>query len=128
MSPLPDLQSAKVTHAWGGAIDVSADHLPFFGTIPDTRIHYGCGYSGHGVNPTYIGGQTLASLALGIDDEWTSLPFCTRNDRHVADGADALRRSPAGAGVDPRVRGGRRRRRRAPLIARAGARLPSCSG
>ncbi|HEY6150075.1 MAG TPA: FAD-binding oxidoreductase, partial [Gaiellaceae bacterium] len=68
---LPDLAEAKVTHAWGGPIDVSSDHLPFFGTIPGRRIHYGAGYSGHGVGPTWLAGQTLARLVLGEDDELT---------------------------------------------------------
>ena len=54
---------------------MSADHLPFFGTVEGTRIHYGLGYSGNGVGPSWIGGQVLASLALGRDDEWTSLPL-----------------------------------------------------
>src|SRR5579864_6165242 len=72
---LPGLAAARVERAWGGPIDVSADHLPFFGTVPGTRIHYGLGYSGHGVGPSWIGGQVLASLALGRDDEWTSLPL-----------------------------------------------------
>lgn len=75
---LPGLARARITHAWGGAIDVSADGLPFFKTHLGTRIHFGCGYSGHGVNPTWIGGQILASLALNRHDEWTTLPFCTR--------------------------------------------------
>ena len=38
----------------------------------------GCGYSGHGVNPTYIGGQCLASLVLDENDMWSNLPLCTR--------------------------------------------------
>lgn len=75
---LPGLAGMAVEQVWGGALDVSADRLPFFGTLPGTRIHYGCGYSGHGVTPSYIGGQTLASLATGTRDEWTALPFCTR--------------------------------------------------
>jgi glycine/D-amino acid oxidase-like deaminating enzyme len=75
---LPDLADAKVTHAWGGPIDVSSDHLPFFGTVPGTRIHYGAGYSGHGVGPSWLGGQILARLAQGVDDELTRLPFVTR--------------------------------------------------
>jgi len=41
-------------------------------------VHYAAGYSGHGVNPTYIGGQCLASLVLGEKDMWSSLPLCTR--------------------------------------------------
>jgi hypothetical protein len=30
----------------------------------------GVGYSGNGVGPSYLGGRILASLALGLDDEW----------------------------------------------------------
>src|SRR5690606_33453199 len=75
---LPQLGTVTVEKSWGGAIDVSADRLPFFRTIPGTRIHFGCGYSGHGVNPTYLGGQCLASLVLRDKDYWDNLPFCTR--------------------------------------------------
>jgi glycine/D-amino acid oxidase-like deaminating enzyme len=75
---LPSLARVRVERAWGGPIDVSADHLPFFGTVPGTAIHYGLGYSGHGVGPSWLGGQILASLATGRDDEWTSLPLATR--------------------------------------------------
>lgn len=75
---LPGLRAAAVERAWGGPIDVSADHLPFFGTVTGTTIHYGLGYSGHGVGPSWLGGQILASLALGRDDEWTELPLATR--------------------------------------------------
>ncbi|MFL5923382.1 MAG: NAD(P)/FAD-dependent oxidoreductase [Gaiellaceae bacterium] len=75
---LPDLADARVTHAWGGPIDVSSDHLPFFGTVPGTRIHYGAGYSGHGAGPSWLGGQILARLALGVEDELTQLPLVTR--------------------------------------------------
>ena len=75
---LPGLAGAAVERAWGGPIDVSADHLPFFGTVPGTSIHYGLGYSGHGVGPSWLGGQILSSLALGREDEWTRLPLATR--------------------------------------------------
>ena len=36
------------------------------------------GYSGHGVGPSWLGGQILASLATRADDEWTQLPLATR--------------------------------------------------
>jgi glycine/D-amino acid oxidase-like deaminating enzyme len=75
---LPGLAGARIERAWGGPIDVSSDHLPFFGTVSGKRIHYGLGYSGHGVGPTWLGGQILASLALRLDDEWTSLPLAAR--------------------------------------------------
>jgi glycine/D-amino acid oxidase-like deaminating enzyme len=76
---LPGLAEARVERAWGGPIDVSSDHLPFFRTRPDTRIHYGAGYSGHGVGPSWLGGRILASLVLGADDEWTRLPLAARS-------------------------------------------------
>jgi len=76
---LPGLAGVRVERAWGGPIDVSADHLPFFRTRQGTRIHYGAGYSGHGVGPSWLGGRILASLALGADDEWTRLPLATRS-------------------------------------------------
>jgi len=72
---LPALAGAKVERSWGGPIDVSADHFPFFGTLPDARVHYGAGYSGHGVGPAWLGGQILASLALRRDDEWSASPL-----------------------------------------------------
>jgi glycine/D-amino acid oxidase-like deaminating enzyme len=75
---LPGLAGVPVAKTWGGAIDVASDRLPYFGTLPGTRVHFGCGYSGHGVNATYIGGQCLASLVLGQKDEWSTLPLCTR--------------------------------------------------
>lgn len=68
----------QVSHRWGGPIDISADKLPFFGSDPARRVHFAAGYSGHGVNPAWIGGQTLASLVLSARDEWTDLPFVTR--------------------------------------------------
>lgn len=75
---LPSLSTVGVTKAWGGEIDISADRLPIVRTIPGTRVHYACGFSGHGVNPTYLAGQILASLALGTKDRWTASPFVTR--------------------------------------------------
>ncbi|WP_165913159.1 FAD-dependent oxidoreductase [Tamaricihabitans halophyticus] len=74
----PEARDARVEHAWGGPIDMSADRIPFFGTLPESTIHYGLGYSGHGVNATWIGGQVLSSLVLGADDRWTNSPFCDR--------------------------------------------------
>jgi glycine/D-amino acid oxidase-like deaminating enzyme len=69
--------AARITHRWDGPIDVSADQLPFFGSRG--RVHYGTGYSGSGVGPSWLGGQILASLVLGADDEWARLPLVHRN-------------------------------------------------
>jgi glycine/D-amino acid oxidase-like deaminating enzyme len=75
---LPGLAEARITHAWGGPIDVSSDHLPFFGTVAGTRVHYGAGYSGSGVGASWLGGQILASLVARANDEYARLPLVTR--------------------------------------------------
>jgi glycine/D-amino acid oxidase-like deaminating enzyme len=80
---LPDCADVRIERAWGGPIDVSADHVPFFGTAPGTRVHYAAGYSGHGAGPSWIGGQTLASLVTRAQDEWTALPFANRRPRKL---------------------------------------------
>jgi glycine/D-amino acid oxidase-like deaminating enzyme len=72
---LPRLAGVAVERSWGGPIDVSADHFPFFGTLAGTRVHYGVGYSGHGVGPSWLAGRALASLVLERDDEWRALPL-----------------------------------------------------
>jgi len=125
---LPGLDGARVERAWGGPIDVSADHLPFFATKPGTRIHYGAGYSGHGVGPSWLGGRILASLALGGDDEWTRLPLVTRHVPRLP--PEPFRR--LGGGV---VRASimaceaaEEDERPPPLVARAGAALPRLLG
>ena len=125
---LPGLNDVPVAKAWGGPIDISADRLPFFKTMPGTRVHYACGYSGHGVNPTYIGGQCLASLVLDENDMWSSLPLCTRNVPSLPPepfryfGGRAIRRAVL-ACEDAEERG-----RPAPVIASAIAAIPRIFG
>ena len=122
---LPGLAGARIERAWGGPIDVSADHLPFFGSVPGTsRLHYGLGYSGHGVGPSWLGGQILASLALGLDDEWTALPLATRSVPSLP--PEPLKR--LGGGIVRTAilacEAADEEGRRAPLPARAAAALP----
>ncbi|MGB2873866.1 MAG: FAD-dependent oxidoreductase [Gaiellaceae bacterium] len=125
---LPGLAEARITHAWGGPIDVSSDHLPFFGTVPRTRIHYGAGYSGHGAGPSWLGGQILARLVLGVDDELTRLPFVTRRVPKLP--PEPFRRLGGGlvrasimASEEAEQEG-----RRPPVAARVGAALPRLLG
>ncbi len=80
---LPAFTDVPVAARWSGPIDVSADRLPWYGTVPDTRVHFGAGYSGNGVGPSWLGGQILASLALGARDEWTALPLVARRQRRL---------------------------------------------
>jgi glycine/D-amino acid oxidase-like deaminating enzyme len=76
---LPALADVPVEYAWEGPIDVSSDRLPIFATVPGTPFHYGAGYTGNGVGPSWLGGQILASLATRADDRWTNLPLVRRS-------------------------------------------------
>jgi glycine/D-amino acid oxidase-like deaminating enzyme len=67
----PALADVALPATWTGPIDRTHSALPVFGLLggrPD--IVFGGGYSGNGVGPCYLGGKMLASLALGLDDEW----------------------------------------------------------
>jgi putative aminophosphonate oxidoreductase len=68
----PALADVPAPVSWTGPIDRSWTGVPFFGSLagrPD--VVFGAGYSGNGVGPAYLGGRMLASLALGVDDEWS---------------------------------------------------------
>jgi glycine/D-amino acid oxidase-like deaminating enzyme len=60
----PTLHDVRIEDAWGGPIDISADHLPWFGSVGGRPIHHGHGYSGNGVAPAVVGGRILAARAL----------------------------------------------------------------
>ncbi len=82
----PSLADVPIASSWRGPIDYSLSGVPFF-VRPFGRdeVVLGAGFSGNGVGPSLLGGRILASMALGIRDEWstggltsmpeTSLPF-----------------------------------------------------
>jgi glycine/D-amino acid oxidase-like deaminating enzyme len=65
----PSLADVRIDDAWGGPIDITDDHRPWFATRPGGRVHHGLGYSGNGVAPAILGGRILAALATGRADE-----------------------------------------------------------
>ncbi|WP_081986401.1 FAD-dependent oxidoreductase [Chitinibacter sp. ZOR0017] len=68
----PALASVPIAASWNGASDRSVTGFPFFGRLSGTdNVFYGFGYSGNGVGPSYLGGQILSSLVLGLDNAWT---------------------------------------------------------
>jgi glycine/D-amino acid oxidase-like deaminating enzyme len=71
----PGLEGRRITHAWGGPIDVSPSHTPQIGTLPGKPVHFGFGYTGNGVGPSNLVGRTLAALATESDDHLTRLPL-----------------------------------------------------
>lgn len=78
----PRLGQTRITHGWSGPIDRTYDNLPVLGTLPGTdNIHYGIGWSGHGVAPSWVGGQILASLALRQRDGWSECALVNRTPK-----------------------------------------------
>jgi putative aminophosphonate oxidoreductase len=68
----PSLAGVPVSTAWSGPVDRTTSGLPFFSRLPgNTNVLTGFGFSGNGVGPSFVGGRILASLALGLDDEWS---------------------------------------------------------
>ena len=67
----PQLRDRKVTHAWGGPVDVSPTRLAQYRSVGS--LHVGFGFTGAGMGPSYLGGQILSRLARGRRDEITRL-------------------------------------------------------
>jgi hypothetical protein len=76
------------------------------------------------VGPSWLGGQILASLALGLDDEWTSLPLVTRKVASLP--PEPLKRLGGGLvrSAIMACEAAEEEGRRPPLPARVGAALP----
>ena len=90
---------ARITHAWGGPIDVSPTHLPIVVPLSGGRAFAAAGYTGNGVGPSRMIGRVLASLALDGRDDHSRLPFVDPSPRRVPPeplhwlGGEAIRRA-----------------------------------
>lgn len=72
----PALAGVPITASWNGPSDRSVTGFPFFGRLNEMpNVFYGFGYSGNGVGPSYMGGQLLSSLVLGLDNDWSRSPL-----------------------------------------------------
>ncbi len=79
----PGLEGRRITHAWGGPVDVSPTHLPVVVPLPGGRAFAAAGYTGNGVGPSHMAARTLASLALDRRDEPSRLPIVDPSPQHV---------------------------------------------
>jgi glycine/D-amino acid oxidase-like deaminating enzyme len=82
----PELKGRRLTHAWGGPIDVSPTHLPMVLPVRSDRVHAAFGYTGNGVGPSMLVGRILASLALDRRDEHSRLALVDSAPRRVPGG------------------------------------------
>jgi glycine/D-amino acid oxidase-like deaminating enzyme len=76
----PDWKDVRFSHAYGGAVAITRDFVPHFGTAAP-GLHYGYGYCGNGIAATHLGGKVLRDLVLGKDSEWSRLLFVNRDER-----------------------------------------------
>jgi glycine/D-amino acid oxidase-like deaminating enzyme len=77
----PALGDARITHSWGGPVDMTLSSLPLLGRLGGRDdLLYGVGWSGTGIGPAVLGGRILASLALGVDDEWSACALVDQPD------------------------------------------------
>jgi glycine/D-amino acid oxidase-like deaminating enzyme len=94
----PGLAGKRVTHAWGGPIDVSPTHLPMVVPLRGGRAFVAAGYTGNGVGPSHMVGRVLASLALDRRDEASRLAIVDPSPQRVPPepfhwlGGNAIRR------------------------------------
>jgi gamma-glutamylputrescine oxidase len=60
----PQLHDVRLTHAWGGYVDITMNRAPDFGRLePD--VYYLQGFSGHGIALTGIAGKLVAEAIAG---------------------------------------------------------------
>ncbi len=79
----PGIEGRRITHAWGGPIDVSPTHLPVVVPLAGGRAFAAAGYTGNGVGPSHMVGRTLASLALDRRDEYSRLEIVDPSPQRV---------------------------------------------
>lgn len=60
----PQLASARVSHVWGGFVDISMNRAPDFGRLA-ANVYYLQGFSGHGVAATGLAGRLVAEAIAG---------------------------------------------------------------
>ena len=74
----PALAALRFPYAWGGPICSTTRLTPFFGAAVGGRVHYGLGYTGHGLGTTRLAGRILAHLALDRPSELLDLALVRR--------------------------------------------------
>ena len=71
----PNLDEARITHRWGGAVALPRDWRPAVVYDRSTGLGHAGGYAGEGVAASNLAGRTLADLILARDTELTRLPW-----------------------------------------------------
>ena len=65
----PEFTDVEMATSWRGPIDYSVSGLPYIGPLGGVAgLFVAVGFSGNGVGPSYLAGQSLAAQILGGDD------------------------------------------------------------
>ena len=65
----PEFDDVEATTSWRGPIDYSVSGLPYIGSLgSEPGLFVAVGFSGNGVGPCYVAGQSLAAQILGGED------------------------------------------------------------
>jgi glycine/D-amino acid oxidase-like deaminating enzyme len=70
----PAWRDVRITHAYGGCLDMTPDFVPHVGRLPTGEL-YAHGYCGNGVAFSNTVGKVLRDLVLGNDSAYTGLLF-----------------------------------------------------
>jgi gamma-glutamylputrescine oxidase len=65
----PQLEDVKITHSWGGYVDITLNRAPDFGRL-DPEVWYLQGFSGHGIVLAGLAGKVLAEAIAGQSERF----------------------------------------------------------
>lgn len=60
----PQLADCRIDYAWSGMMSYGRHKMPQLGRLPE-GLWYAMGFGGHGVGPTHLAGEVIASALLG---------------------------------------------------------------
>ncbi len=75
----PGLADVRVSHAWGGYVDITMSRAPDFGRLAP-NVFYLQGFSGHGIALTGLAGQLVAEAVAGTAERFDVLARIPHRD------------------------------------------------
>ncbi len=76
ISMYPPLKGIQFEYVWDGILGVSFDDVPVVGVMGKYRnIYYGLGYSGQGVNLSFVFGEIITALYQGKQHDWLATSY-----------------------------------------------------
>lgn len=90
LAVFPQLDDLRVTHAWGGFVDITMNKAPHFGRV-GANVYFVQGFSGHGVALAGMAGRLVAEAIAGQAGRFDLIARL----RHLPFPGGALVRTPA---------------------------------